>query len=127
VIKAIGSKWVGVNYDFGNLVSHCFEKVRPEEDYLACRDTIVHYHIKDVKADDWGWHFTPIGAGAIDYASILADIAKNEPDTPVSLEIPLRLRRDTKAQPSRLATTIPLTEVEAVLKESIAFVQKVMV
>ena len=126
VIDKIGSKWVGINYDFGNLVSHCFEKVRPEEDYLACRDMIVHYHIKDVQKDEGGWHFTPIGAGAIDYASVLADIAKNEPNTPESLELPLRLRRDTKAQPSRLETTMPLAEIELVLKESIAFVEKTM-
>lgn len=126
VIEKIGSKWVGVNYDFGNLVSHCFEKVEPELDYLACRKHIVHYHIKDVQADDEGWHFTPIGAGAIDYASVLADIAKVEPDTPVSLEIPLRLRRDKMAQPSRSETTIPLSTIESVLAESIAFVEKTM-
>ncbi|BHH81887.1 sugar phosphate isomerase/epimerase family protein [Desulforhopalus sp. 52FAK] len=126
VIEKIGSKWVGVNYDFGNLVSHCFEKVQPEEDYLACREKIVHYHIKDVQKDAGGWHFTPIGAGSIDYASVLADIAKNEPNTPVSLEIPLRLRRDTKAQPSRLETAVPLETIESVLRESITFVEKTM-
>lgn len=126
VIEKIGSRWVGVNYDFGNLVSHCFEKVSPEEDYLACRKDIVHYHIKDVQKDDGGWHFTPIGAGTIDYASVLADIAKNEPQTPVSLEIPLRLRRDKKAQPSRQETTVPLDTIEEVLAESIAFVEKTM-
>jgi sugar phosphate isomerase/epimerase len=126
VIEKIGSRWVGVNYDFGNLVSHCFEKVRPEEDYLKCRKDIVHYHIKDVVADDHGWHFTPIGGGAIDYASILADIAKNEPKTPVSLEIPLRLRRDKLAQPSRTVDVIPVAQIEAVLRESIDFVTKAM-
>lgn len=126
VIDNIGSRWVGINYDFGNLVSHCFEKVSPEEDYLACRDKIVHYHIKDVQKDDGGWHFTPIGAGTIDYASVLADIAKNEPQTPVSLEIPLRLRRDTRAQPSRQDTTVPLETIEEILAESITFVEKTM-
>jgi sugar phosphate isomerase/epimerase len=126
VIAKIGSKWVGINYDFGNLVSHCFEKVSPEQDYLACRKDIVHYHIKDVVADDKGWHFTPIGAGAIDYATILADIAQNEPTLPISLEIPLRLRRDKKAQPSRSESVIPMAEIEAILKESIDFVRKAM-
>lgn len=126
VIEKIGSKWVGVNYDFGNLVSHCFEEVSPEQDYLACRQNIVHYHIKDVVADDKGWVFTPIGAGAIDYTTVLADIAKNEPTTPISLEIPLRLRRDKKAQPSRSESVIPMPEIEAILKESIDFVRKAM-
>lgn len=126
VIEKIGSKWVGVNYDFGNLVSHCFEKVAPEEDYLVCRKDIVHYHIKDVVADDKGWVFTPVGAGAIDYATVLADIAEKEPTVPISLEIPLRLRRDQKAQPSRLESVVPMAEIETVLKESIDFVRKAM-
>jgi sugar phosphate isomerase/epimerase len=126
VIEKIGSKWVGVNYDFGNLISHCFEKVRPEEDYKACRGQIVHYHVKDVVQDDRGWHFTPIGAGSIDYETILSDIAKNEPEIPVSLEIPLRLRRDKMAQPSRSEEKIPLTEIESVLRQSIDFVKKAM-
>ncbi len=64
--------------------------------------------------------------GAIDYTTVLADIAKNEPTTPISLEIPLRLRRDKKAQPSRSESVIPMPEIEAILKESIDFVRKAM-
>lgn len=125
VIQEIGSKWVGVNYDFGNLLSHCFEKVRPEDDYKECLDDIVHYHIKDVLQDDHGWHFTEIGGGSIDYTSILADISAGSSPKPISLEIPLRLRRDVKAQPSRSSERIELSYIEDILQKSIHFVDRV--
>ena len=125
VIEKIGSKWVGINYDFGNLLSHCFERVRPEEDYKACREHIVHYHVKDVLQDDSGWHFTEIGGGSIDYQTILAEISAEPVVKPISLEIPLRLRRDVKAQPSRNESVIALDNIENILMKSIDFVLQV--
>lgn len=125
VIQKIGSEWVGINYDFGNLLSHCFEKVRPEEDYKECLDDIVHYHVKDVLQDDQGWHFTEIGGGSIDYKTILSDISAGPFTKPISLEIPLRLRRDKKAQPSRSSERIELSRIEDILQKSIDFVGKV--
>jgi len=122
VIERIGSKWVGINYDFGNLLSHCFERVRPEEDYKACRECIVHYHVKDVLQDEIGWHFTEIGGGSIDYQTILAEISAEAVVKPISLEIPLRLRRDVKAQPARDESIVALDHIEDILKKSIDFV-----
>lgn len=122
VIEKIGSKWVGINYDFGNLLSHCFERVRPEEDYKACREHIVHYHVKDVLQDDNGWHFTEIGGGSIDYKTIMAEISAEAVVQPISLEIPLRLRRDVKAQPARDESIVALDHIEDILKKSIDFV-----
>lgn len=124
VIQQIGSPWVGINYDFGNLLSHCFEKVRPEEDYKKCQQDIVHYHVKDVLQDADGWHFTEIGGGSIDYKTILAEISAGPSPKPISLEIPLRLRRDRKAQPSRQEGKVPLTQIETILQKSIAFVRQ---
>ena len=65
LIEEIDQESVKINYDFGNLLSHCFEKIRPEEDYKFVRDCAVHYHIKDVASDDAGWYFTEIGKDTI--------------------------------------------------------------
>lgn len=122
VIDRIGSPWVGINYDFGNLPSHCSGTIRPELDYLACKKSTVHYHIKDVAEDASGYYFTPIGRGSIDYRTILRDLA-NEPDLkPMSLEIPLRLRRDRDAQPIRQDSKVLLDTIEHVLQQSLEFV-----
>jgi sugar phosphate isomerase/epimerase len=126
VIDRINSPWVGVNYDFGNLVSHCLGKIRPELDYLACKKCTVHYHIKDVAKDGGGYHFTPIGQGLIDYRTILHDLADDTVQKPLSLEIPLRLRRDDAAQPIRSIDRIVLDEIESVLQQSLEFVLEVL-
>ena len=92
LIEEIGQENVKINYDFGNLLSHCFERIRPEEDYKFVRDCAVHYHIKDVASDDGGWYFTEIGKGTIDYQGILKELATLSKPVPISLEIPLRIR-----------------------------------
>ncbi len=125
VIAQIASKYVGINYDFGNLVSHCFEKEEPELDYIACTDQTIHYHVKDVEADSDGWHFTPIGDGAIDYKKILTDILESGNATPLSLEIPLRLRRDKNAKPERNPEKMPLETIESTLKKSVQFIDSI--
>ncbi|MFW2367271.1 MAG: sugar phosphate isomerase/epimerase family protein [Desulforhopalus sp.] len=122
VIDRINSSWVGINYDFGNLVSHCFGGVQPELDYLSCKQCTVHYHIKDVAQDSSGYYFPPIGQGSIDYRKILTDLAGDSPSIPLSLEIPLRLSRDTSAQPIRRSTRVPLDEIESILQQSLEFV-----
>lgn len=124
VITKIGSPNVGVNYDFGNLLSHCFEKVRPETDYLECAKQTVHYHLKDVIEDDNGWAFTPIGQGSIDYATILKEISQRDEYVPVSLEFPVRLRRDKNAQPIREENKIPMDKIQNVLNQSIDFIKE---
>ncbi len=75
LIEEIGQETVKINYDFGNLLSHCFGKIQPQEDYHFVRNCAVHYHIKDVVSDDSGWYFTEIGKGAIDYQKILKELA----------------------------------------------------
>ena len=92
LIKEIGQENIKINCDFGNLLSHCFERIRPEEEYKFVRDGAVHYQIKDVASDDFGWYFTEIGKGTVDYRRILKDLATLPEPVPISLEIPLRIR-----------------------------------
>ena len=123
LIEEIGHENVKINYDFGNLLSHCFEKIRPEEDYKFVRDCAVHYHIKDVASDDSGWYFTEIGNGTIDYRKILKNLAALPEPVPISLEIPLRIRRAPDASPRRALLPVDLKEIRQVMERSVDFVK----
>ena len=127
VIDEIGLDTVGLNYDFGNLISHCFEKVSPEEDYHFALPQINHYHVKDVVKQGNIWKFSPIGEGMIDYTEILPAIARDPRPLTVSLEIPLRLARAADASPIRAAERVDLDYIRKVMKQSVAFVRKTMV
>jgi sugar phosphate isomerase/epimerase len=126
LIQEIGQDHVKINYDFGNLLSHCFEKMRPEEDYKYVLDCAVHYHIKDVASNDSGWYFTEIGQGTVDYRKILKELAALEKPVPISLEIPLRIRRAPDASPRRASQPVDLKEIRQVMTGSVNFVKQVM-
>ena len=126
LIEEIGQENVKINYDFGNLLSHCFEKLRPEEDYKFVSECAVHYHIKDVASDDAGWYFTEIGQGTIDYQKILKELAVLSEPVPISLEIPLRIRRAPDASPRRAPQPVDLAEIRRVMTGSVNFVRQVL-
>jgi len=126
LIEEIGQETVKINYDFGNLLSHCFEKIRPQEDYKFVHDCAVHYHIKDVASDDSGWYFTEIGKGTIDYRNILKELAALPEQVPISLEIPLRIRRAPDASPRRASLPVDLAEIRRVMTGSVNFVKQVL-
>ena len=126
LIEEIGQENVKINYDFGNLLSHCFERIRPEEDYKFVRDCAVHYHIKDVASDDAGWYFTEIGQGAIDYRAILKELDVLPQPVPISLEIPLRIRRAPDASPRRAPQPVDLAEIRRVMTGSVNFVKQMI-
>ena len=123
IIEAIGSDFVRVNYDFGNLISHLFGKMRPEEDYRHALAQTTHYHIKDVAPDSSGWHFTEIGKGAIDYKRILVEVAADAGQKPLSLEIPLRITRAGDGSPRRAASPVDLKKIREVMAGSLSFVK----
>lgn len=126
LIDEIGRENVKINYDPGNLLSHCFEKIRPEKDYKFVRDAAVHYHIKDVASDDAGWYFTEIGRGTIDYGKIIKDLAALPEPVPLSLEIPLRIRRAPDASPRRAAQPVDLAKIRNVMEKSVNFVKTML-
>lgn len=54
IVSRFGGSAIGVNYDFGNVISHFQERVRPEDDWLPARSSVSYFHIKDVGvATDW--------------------------------------------------------------------------
>ena len=125
-IKRIGSERVRINYDFGNLISHCFEKLNPEDDYRHATPYIAQYHIKDVASDTSGWFFTEIGKGAVDYRRILTELAAFPDPVPLSLEIPLRIRRAPDASPRRASSPVELEEIRRIMAGSLEFVKGIV-
>ena len=123
VIDEIGLDSVKLNYDAGNLISHCFEKVKPEEDYRHAISQTLHYHIKDVDRQGDSWGFTEIGRGMIDYQNILKEVAADPRPLPLSLEIPLRITRAKDASPIRAEAPVELGKIRKVLTNSIDFVR----
>ena len=126
IIRHIASDWVRLNYDFGNVISHFYERIRPEEDFIYALPFSVHLHIKDVKSNGQGWSFVEIGKGSIDYSFILKTLASKYPQIPISLEIPLRITRDRDASPRRAASPLPLDEIRNVLKGSLNYVKGII-
>jgi sugar phosphate isomerase/epimerase len=126
LIEEIDQDSVKINYDFGNLLSHCFEKLRPEEDYKFVRNCAVQYHIKDVASDGSGWYFTEIGKGTIDYRIILKELVALSEPVLISLEIPLRIRRAPDASPRRASQLVDLKEIRQVMERSVDFVKSAL-
>jgi len=121
LLADIGHPMVGLNYDAGNTISHR-PGVTPADDALAAMPQCLHTHIKDVRRDDNGYFFTPLGQGQIDCARILRAVAQTGLD--LSIEIPLRLHRQPSAQPSRAPYRVPLADIEAALRPALAFVHE---
>lgn len=126
VIQKIGSDWVKLNYDFGNVISHFYERVRPEKDFIYALPFSAHLHIKDVKSNGQGWSFVEIGKGSINFRSILNHLKSENHTHPLSLEVPLRVTRAPDALPRRLASPVSLDEIRRVLKGSLDFVMGIL-
>ena len=111
---------VGLNFDPANLASH-----RPAADVtanaIASLPDCLHFHLKDVRHSADGWDFTPLGQGDLDCPAILNAIAAMQ-HLPVSVEVPLRLRRGPDAQPIRAPRPVPNTEIEAAVSGSLRFI-----
>lgn len=119
LVERIGSPHVRLNHDAGNVFTYSHERLQPAGDYLAAREAIGHAHLKDVKSTPEGWSFCATGSGDVDLKHYLDAIP---PDLPVSLELPLRLRRPGRQDPQRATEPLPVEQLRAALEASLAFV-----
>ncbi|OBZ94602.1 hypothetical protein ADU59_15550 [Pararhizobium polonicum] len=122
LVARIGSPHLGLNYDAANTASHRPSLGDFAADGILAIPACVHAHIKDVRRTPEGWFFTPIGEGDIGCARILAAMAAR-PDLPVSIELPMRLHRDSRAQPVRRSAPVPLHDIEDGLRRSLGAVK----
>ncbi|SPJ32031.1 sugar phosphate isomerase/epimerase family protein [Kushneria phyllosphaerae] len=109
LLARLDASAAGINYDPGNLISHC-PALSPLDDALQAIPQSDHLHLKAVSRGHDGYHFGALGTGDIDYAPIVEALAARR--LPFSLELPFRLRRDEHAQPNKQAEPLPLEEIE---------------
>ncbi len=114
---------VRLNYDPGNTASHRPGGIDAARDAVAALPGCAHVHLKDVKRDAEGWHFVVPGRGDIDCDAVMAALA-GRPDLPFAVELPLRMRRRTDAQPVRRAEPVPLPVIEAAVRDCLAYVER---
>lgn len=110
---------VRLNYDPGNTASHRPGQIDATKDAIAALPACAHFHLKDVRHTQEGWHFTVPGQGDLDCPPILA--ALQAANLPYAIELPLRMRRLPNAQPIRALTPIPLPAIEAAIKACLAY------
>lgn len=119
LVDAIGSPYVRLNHDAANVFTYSREALQPADDYRRASDAIGHVHFKDVEATPEGWWFCAIGLGDVDLASYLAVIPER---MPLSLELPLRLKRPGRGDPRRAVEPKPLGALRAALAQSLDFI-----
>jgi sugar phosphate isomerase/epimerase len=126
LLDKLGYARLRLNYDAANTISHRPPGkpggVVPAEDALLAMPYCGHVHIKDAKVTPEGYFFTPLGEGDIDCAKIVGAVAKT--DLNLAIELPLRLHRLANAQPKRREAPVPRAEIEAVVRASLAFVER---
>lgn len=85
VIKKIGSPWVRINYDTGNVIF--YGGVNPEKDIKEALPFIAHIHLKDKIGGIKVWDFPPLGTGEVNFPVIFETLLKEGYSGPISVEI----------------------------------------
>ncbi|MDR5907749.1 sugar phosphate isomerase/epimerase family protein [Franzmannia qiaohouensis] len=122
LLEALATPEFGINFDVGNLLSHCPD-IDPLRDALVALPWVDHFHIKSCKKRDDGIAFTPLGEGDVNEVPLIRKLMKES--IPFSLELPFRLRRDRDAQPWRLEAAVPMKEIEEGIVRSIRRIQDI--
>jgi sugar phosphate isomerase/epimerase len=121
LVDAVGSGFVRLNYDLGNVFTYSGEAVEPADDMAPALPVMAHAHLKDVLSTPAGWEFTAIGEGSIDMRRAVRLLAAVRPDCPIGLELPLRLSRPGRADPIRRADPLPLPAIREAVARSLRF------
>lgn len=126
LLEQIGHSRVRLNYDAGNTISHRpphqSHGVNPANDALLAMSSCGYTHIKNVRVTHDGYFFVGLDEGDIDCAAILAAVAHTSLN--LSIEMPLRLHRESNAQPRRNSQPVPLAKLEAAIKSALDFVER---
>lgn len=117
LVNSFNSKSLRMNYDTANALTCTEGAVRPETDIDYALPFMCHAHLKDVVQVDGGWRYVAIGKGELDYAAILAKL-KLRPEIPLTLELPLRLKRKFHQEPERAPDLPDLIDVRLAVRSS---------
>ncbi len=124
IVSRLDTPTVRLNFDCGNTIIYFGEAVDPRADIEAALPYLGHLHVKDVRSGHDDWVFTAIGDGAAGYDQILPKLAASNPDVPISLEIPLRLKWPGKREPRRGEVAEPIETIRTTLQRSLDFLDR---
>ena len=110
---------LGLNLDLGNVHTYSKGQTGLAGQVDAAGHWLRHLHLKDVRDAGQGWAFTAIGSGDIGYQALLKTVPRA---CPIGLELPLRLRRDGYADPSRADAPLGMDEIDSAVRASLAMV-----
>jgi sugar phosphate isomerase/epimerase len=100
LVQSFNSPFLRMNYDTANALTCTEGETRPETDVDFALPLSSHMHFKDVVRTSERWRYVAIGSGEIDYAKLLQKL-KPHPEIPLTLELPLRLKRKFHQEPER--------------------------
>ena len=85
LLEKIGSDWIRVNYDTGNVEYYSGRKA--VDDLAAIVPYLAHVHLKDTTGGKGNWNFPACGAGTVDFARVLEILRAGGYEGPMSVEI----------------------------------------
>tara|TARA_R110002124_G_scaffold77169_8_gene206632 strand:- start:7993 stop:8859 length:867 start_codon:yes stop_codon:yes gene_type:complete len=112
---------IDLNYDTGNVFTANDEAVDLRDDISIIAGSAAHYHLKDVLSDQQGWQMCPTGAGSVPIGEMLRILADRQPDAPICVEMPLRLRRPNRG-PATFLEPVSVPDAVAALSQSHQFI-----
>ena len=117
LVRSFNSPSLRLNYDTANALTCTEGQTRPETDIDEALPVLAHAHLKDVVQREGRWHYVAIGAGELDYDVLLKKLSVRA-DVPLTLELPLRLKRRFHAEPERGAELPAIADIAASLRAS---------
>ena len=85
VTRAVGSPYVGVNYDTANVMFYA--GVSPLDDVKTCVDQVKYVHLKDSSGEKGVWHFPGTGNGSLPLKEFMEYMDANNYTGPYAIEI----------------------------------------
>ncbi len=124
VVERLSSPFARINYDGGNTFSHFHERFPAESDFGPAIPWLEQLHLKDVRVGPGGvYEYPALGEGEIDFPGMAQTLRDGSAEGSggvkvLSLEIPLRMRRNPDASPFRLQEALPYDRIVEALKRS---------
>ena len=121
IAAAVDHPLVRINYDPGNFLTH-----RPGQaahvDIEPALPYCIGLHLKDLRQEGEGWVHTALGDGSIMWDEMFDRMAPLAVQPLLSIEIPTRMRRDSRGKIVLQAEPTPLDQTETLLMRSKALV-----
>jgi len=121
IAAAVDHPLVRINYDPGNFLTHRPGQA-PHVDIEPALPYCIGLHLKDLRQEGEGWVHTALGDGSILWDEMFNRLALLAARPLLSIEIPTRMRRDSRGKIVLQSEPMPLAQIETLLMRSKALV-----